>query len=173
MIVSITHEKRNLYLDNLRAIAIILVIIGHTPYPTFSPAPHKWVYAFHIPLFFFISGMALSFQNYSKNTPKQILVKRFRRIYLPYSLWGILLAIPNFSLMTTLKILYDTHKSIASVTNSSLWFLPVLFLSLVLLNFILICFKKISKNTVHSRIIPFFSNCRTQSNYYPGSFIRA
>ena len=58
--------KRIKDIDILRAIAIILVIVGHTPYPGFNPELHKWIYAFHIPLFFFVSGISLSFINYSK-----------------------------------------------------------------------------------------------------------
>lgn len=138
-------KKRNVYIDILRAIAILLVIVGHIPYPTFSPILHKFIYAFHIPLFFFVSGMTLSFQDYSKFNFKQMLAKRFHRIYLPYLLWGIILAFPNFSLITIPKIIYGTHQSIASVTNSSLWFLPVLFLSLIILDLIFVTLTKRKK----------------------------
>ena len=133
------------YVDILRAIAIILVIAGHIPYVDFSTNFHKWVYAFHIPLFFFISGISLSFINYSKTSFKQLLKKRFHRIYLPYLMWGILLSISNFHLLTIPKILYGTHKSIASVTNSSLWFLPVLFISLLIVDAIMLLLTKKKK----------------------------
>lgn len=142
-------SNRIIYVDILRAIAIILVVAGHIPYVDFNiTAFHKWVYSFHIPLFFFISGISLSFVNYSKTNPKQLFMKRLRRIYLPYLIWGILLAIPNFNPLTIPKILYGTHKSIASVTNSSLWFLPVLFISLIIIDlimFVLIKKKALSK----------------------------
>ena len=136
------RNNRVKYIDILRAIAIILVIAGHIPYADFSADFHKWVYAFHIPLFFFVSGISLSFINYSKTNFKELLSKRFHRIYLPYLVWGILLAIPNFSLWTIPKILYGTHKSLASVTNSSLWFLPVLFISLLIVDTIIILLTK-------------------------------
>lgn len=136
------RKNRILYVDILRAIAIILVIAGHIPYVDFNADFHKWIYAFHIPLFFFISGISLSFKDYSKVNFKQLFFKRFRRIYLPYLIWGILLAIPNFSLLTIPKILYGTHKSLASVTNSSLWFLPVLFISLLVVDSILVLLAK-------------------------------
>ena len=144
-------KKRNVYIDILRAIAILLVIVGHIPYPTFSPILHKFIYAFHIPLFFFVSGMTLSFQDYSKFNFKQMLAKRFHRIYLPYLLWGIILAFPNFSLVTIPKIIYGTHQSIASVTNSSLWFLPVLFLSLIILDLIFVTLTKRKKQNKNQK----------------------
>lgn len=141
-------KNRIKYVDILRAIAIILVIAGHIPYVDFNTDFHKWVYSFHIPLFFFISGISLSFTNYSKTSFKQLLKKRFNRIYSPYLIWGILLSIPTFSLLTIPKIIYGTHKSIASVTNSSLWFLPVLFISLLVVDSIMLLLtkkKKLSK----------------------------
>lgn len=134
--------KRIQYIDILRAIAIILVIIGHIPYPDFNAELHKWIYSFHIPLFFFVSGISLSFTNYQKLNLKTILKKRFIHICSPYFIWTIVLALPNISLMTIPKILYGTHQSIGSVSNSSLWFLPVLFLATVLLDFILYFFYK-------------------------------
>ncbi len=137
------NEKYRIkYVDILRAIAIILVVAGHIPYINFNADLHKWIYAFHIPLFFFISGISLSFIDYSKISFKQLFLKRFHRIYLPFLIWGILLAIPSFSLWTIPKILYGTHQSLASVTNSSLWFLPVLFVSIITAYFVLIILAK-------------------------------
>ncbi|MBQ2672924.1 MAG: acyltransferase family protein [Methanobrevibacter sp.] len=129
--------KRIKDIDILRAIAIILVIVGHTPYPGFNPELHKWIYAFHIPLFFFVSGLSLYFTNYHNLNLKKNFKKRFNRIYLPYLIWSIALALPSISVMTIPKILYGTHQSIASVSNSSLWFLPVLFFATIFLDLIL------------------------------------
>ncbi len=135
-------RKRIYYIDILRAIAIILVIVGHIPYLGFSPEVHKYIYAFHIPLFFFVSGMSLCFTNYEKLNLKSNLKKRFTRIYLPYLIWAILLALPNLSLTTIPKILYGTHQSIGQVSNSSLWFLPVLFTTIIFLDVIIYYINK-------------------------------
>ena len=138
-------EKRKTrvgYIDILRGIAIVLVLIGHIPCAGFSSEVHKWLYAFHIPLFFFVSGMSLSFKDYNNIRLKEDFKKRFNRIILPYLIWGVLLALPSITLLSIPKILYATHKSIASVSNSSLWFLPVLFFSTVALTYILHIFAK-------------------------------
>ena len=137
-----THIK---YIDILRAIAIILVIIGHIPYPGFNTDCHKWVYSFHIPLFFFVSGITLTFTKYKNITFKKIIEKRFHRIYLPFLIWGIVLALPTISLMTIPKLFYGTHQSIAQVSNSSLWFLPVLFVSTIFLDTLFFFFIKQSR----------------------------
>lgn len=135
-------KKRIEYIDILRAIAIILVIVGHIPYSGFNQELHKWIYAFHIPLFFFVSGASLSFTNYTSLNLKANFKKRLTRVYLPYLIWAIVLALPNISLQTIPKILYGTHQSIASVSNSSLWFLPVLFFATVFMDVILYYFHK-------------------------------
>ena len=146
-------KKRIIYIDILRALAIILVIIGHIPYPGLNPDVKKWVYSFHIPLFFFVSGMSMTFTNYKTNNIKNNLEKRFQHIYLPYLIWAILLSLPNITLLSVPKIIYGTHKSIASVSNSSLWFLPVLFLSTILIDLILFILTK-KKKTAIIKILP-------------------
>ena len=51
-------SKRIKYIDMLKAFCIILVIAGHMGY---TPAKVKLLlYIFHIPLFFFLSGMTLN-----------------------------------------------------------------------------------------------------------------
>jgi len=147
-------KRRIAYIDILRALAIILVIVGHIPYPGFNPEIKKWVYSFHIPLFFFVSGMTMSFTNYKTIRLKDNLKKRFCHIYLPYLIWAIILALPNITLLSIPKILYGTHQSIASVSNSSLWFLPVLFLSIVLIDLIIYSLTKKRRNS-YTLTLPF------------------
>lgn len=146
------NRKRLPDIDILRALAIILVVVGHISL-TYLPADlHKWIYAFHIPLFFFISGMTLSFQNYQNTSMPQLLKKRFTRLYLPYLLWALILALPHFSVLTIPAILYGTHHSLGLYSSSSLWFLPVLFFSTLLSDLILFMSSR-RKHTPPPRII--------------------
>ncbi|MBQ3474281.1 acyltransferase [Candidatus Saccharibacteria bacterium] len=125
-----------------------MVIIGHIPYPNFNPEIHKWIYSFHIPLFFFVSGISLTFTNYSHSNLKDLFKKHALHIYIPFIIWAILLSLSNITLLTIPKILYGTHKSIGAVSNSSLWFLPVLFISIIVLDIILLLINK-----KHAKII--------------------
>lgn len=50
------QSKRILWIDYCKVIGICLVLIGHT-YPN-NPIT-DWLYSFHMPLFFFISGLTL------------------------------------------------------------------------------------------------------------------
>ena len=131
-------KKRIVYIDILRAIAIILVVLGHINVNYLPDGLHKWAYAFSIPLFFFISGITLSFINYQKADFKSLLKKRLIRIYLPFLIWGLILSVFKFNLWTIPQILYGTHHSLNAATNSSLWFLPVLFLGYIILDAILL-----------------------------------
>ena len=55
----VKNERIN-YLDIAKGIAILLVILGHI----YSENPVKvWLYSFHLPLFFFISGCLLSLRS--------------------------------------------------------------------------------------------------------------
>lgn len=48
--------KRLDYIDAAKAIAIILVIIGHSNWLSAIPRVGRMIYSFHMPLFFIISG---------------------------------------------------------------------------------------------------------------------
>jgi len=114
------------YIDFFKAIAMILVIIGHV---NFANEPIKaWIYSFHMPAFFFCTGLV--FKVSEKISIKEKILNKFHRLILPYMLWALLFAsftIPNF-----LKILYGSNWSILHAGSlTSLWFLPVMFMALL------------------------------------------
>ncbi|MSS10114.1 acyltransferase family protein [Clostridium sp. WB02_MRS01] len=60
--IELTSKKRIGYIDVCKGIAIILVIVGHTIQS--DTYLHRLIYSFHIPVFFFISGMFLNLCKY-------------------------------------------------------------------------------------------------------------
>ena len=50
--------KRFTHVDIMKAIGIVLVVVGHSP--GLNPFTKNVIYSFHMPLFFFISGLLLS-----------------------------------------------------------------------------------------------------------------
>jgi len=52
--------KRDLKIDGLKFILIILVVFGHLPVDDYGIDIAKYIYAFHMPLFIFISGYVTS-----------------------------------------------------------------------------------------------------------------
>ena len=49
--------KRVPYVDIAKGIGIILVVMGHNDFALIAPFAHKLIYSFHMPMFFFMSGM--------------------------------------------------------------------------------------------------------------------
>ena len=47
-------QERKKYIDILKGIGIFYVILGHVTHTSFL---FRYIYSFHMPLFFFISGM--------------------------------------------------------------------------------------------------------------------
>lgn len=120
-------KNRILYVDYMKAVAMILVIMGHV---NFANASVKaWIYSFHMPAFFFCTGLVLSVGG--AFSLRDTCKSKILRLMLPYLLWGLIYA--QFSITNLLKICYGSYWSIAnSGSSSNLWFLPVMFVALTL-----------------------------------------
>lgn len=68
-----------------KAIAIILMVIGHSACPSFL---HDLIYQFHIPLFFFFSGYC--FKDKYLSDFRTYAVRRVTGIYVPYVKYAVL-----------------------------------------------------------------------------------
>ncbi len=71
-------ESRMLWLDALKGIAMIMVIIGHGP--VVSEHVNQWINAFHMPLFFCIAGYTFK----KKENVRQFAANKFARLMKPY-----------------------------------------------------------------------------------------
>lgn len=69
------------WIDALKGIGIMLVVLGHHSLPA---ALDTYIFSFHMPLFFFISGFLFDFGKYSKSGANFVKGK-FRSLLLPYS----------------------------------------------------------------------------------------
>ena len=86
--------KRILYLDEVRSLAIMLVVIGHLA-RLFSYNYNSWLFCsgvfsltrIGVPLFFTVSGSLLLTRKYEV---KKFLEKRFKRVCLPFFSWIII-----------------------------------------------------------------------------------
>ncbi|MCQ2754560.1 MAG: acyltransferase [bacterium] len=128
-------QKRSNYADIAKAIAIFLVIVGHVRPDTHDIVAYKsLIYAFHMPLFFIISGMFVYAKRevYSFETWKNFLKKNFLILIIPFIIWGLIYM--NFSYENFFIFLFGSRQAFLQVgTLTSLWFLPVLFLARILL----------------------------------------
>lgn len=140
-------KERIEWIDIARALTMFCVIVGHiTPIGDI----HTFMYSFHVPAFFFLSGMVTS----CRGSFLQHTAKKIRTIMLPYYFFGIaaiavylLLGhlIPQSS-MLSLKdcfygLAYGSAKTDCMKFNLHLWFLPVLFV----MNIIIYPIRRIAK----------------------------
>ncbi|MBR3304743.1 MAG: acyltransferase family protein [Christensenellaceae bacterium] len=70
--------KRDYSIDIARGLACLLVVVGHVP--TIPSFLHTWIYSFHMPLFFIISGIVLNSNDYFP----VFLKKRVKSLLVPY-----------------------------------------------------------------------------------------
>jgi fucose 4-O-acetylase-like acetyltransferase len=140
--VKSASDGRAVWVDNLKGIGIILVVIGHVagglnsagniPSSTTFDYAIRWIYAFHMPLFFFASGL-FAYRSLTKGRSQLIKSKAMTLLY-PYAVWTILQ--------------WSCHEMMARYTNTApeadqlilslyspymnLWFLYALFLVFVM-----------------------------------------
>lgn len=139
------HTKRMNWIDYAKAFAIIFVVIGHVQT---GNALTNWIYSFHMPLFFFLSGITLKTDQKSW---KQFSMKLSKRILVPYFLYSI----PYLFFLLAQSILFQKNVNLAqsflafflSIRETKyylgLWFLPVLFLSEVIVYLIILLKKQL------------------------------
>lgn len=68
-------KERLLYVDTLKAFGIILVVMGHVFHDSDSIVSH-FIYAFHMPLFFLLSGVFFDYDK--KNSFTFFAEKRWK-----------------------------------------------------------------------------------------------
>ena len=75
--------KRDDWIDTLKACAICLVLVGHM---TANARLEEYIYSFHIPLFFWVSGYLFQRENYQSF--KYFIIKRAQTLIIPYFIFA-------------------------------------------------------------------------------------
>jgi len=149
-----SNGKRIEWLDAAKGIAIALVVVGHTmrglvharimdSNPTVD-AIDCWIYAFHMPLFFFLSGRLVVRSAEQYPTPNFIF-DRVATIAYPYFVWSIITILIKAILgpiPTTPRTLEDL-RLILDRPIEQFWFLYALFV-------LTVAFKLLYSNTLKS-----------------------
>ena len=129
-------KSRIEYLDILRGFGIIFIVVGHI---TYDQTVLKWLYSFHVPLFFFAAGAV-----YNKRPVWDDLKRRAMTVLIPYYSFGVLELIYwqilerrfrpsqiSFG-KSALGLLIGQYDFLDF--NSHLWFLPCFFVTVLLFN---------------------------------------
>lgn len=123
------------YLDIAKGFGILFVVWAHI---MLTGVTHQMIYAFHMPLFFLLSGML--FQRGKYDSFPQFLKKRAKRLLVPYVAWSVVTWCVWFVFryvrhdpvdsywMPLLQTVIAQGSGEFIVHNSALWFVPCLFL---------------------------------------------
>lgn len=130
--------SRDVWVDSAKGFAICLVVLGHVSRGLFAAGLYTnvmvfqhlddFLYSFHVPLFFFLSGLFLQ-RSLKKNGLKGLLVNRTRTILYPYILWSVLQGVVEHAMghytntVLTLPAVFSLW-----IPRAQFWFLYALFL---------------------------------------------
>ena len=122
--------KRIAYLDVAKGIGILLVVLAHNYVRISLPDMGKFIFSFHMPFFFLLSGML-----FKPNYPLLVLFKRrFAALIRPYIaaivlLYSVYFLYTDIRLMTLLRrVVRSLYASGNYIEWAQLWFLPHLFI---------------------------------------------
>jgi polysaccharide biosynthesis protein PslL len=121
--------KRVKYIDIAKGIGIVLVVMGHNDFSLISSFAFKLIYSFHMPMFFFMSGMF-----FKPDMPFwKFASRRFNRVLRPF-LFTILLIYFMRIFFSKVSIIVATRNLLKALYANGhylnwvqLWFLPHLF----------------------------------------------
>lgn len=143
---------RKASIDIAKGLGISLVVIGHLNdfFDTNIPGAHSFIYLFHVPLFFFLSGLFFKenegFCEYFK--------KKFFRLYIPYLLANIFFFAVEMIRAKLLGNAYDGYLSwrdlynavfglwpVVSMLSGPTWFILILFRVFIIYILLQLLFK--------------------------------
>ncbi|MCR4706259.1 MAG: acyltransferase family protein [Lachnospiraceae bacterium] len=120
------------YMDMVKGIAIILVVLGHSP--VVSDGVLTWLTSFHMPLFFILSGILFYLKHSHTEDLKDYALKRFRGMMIPYFIFSVVYIgvfyyyLARFPEVMTMAFIRESYLQALSLYGISvLWFLPTIF----------------------------------------------
>lgn len=126
----VNNMKRINWVDTLKGIGILLMVIGHYPAFTYTGRALILIYSFHMPLFLFIGGYL-----FGEVTDHHILMKKIGKSvgtlvvpYFAFSVVSVFFRWPADAQVAT-QYLYDVFYGVGTLThpNLPLWFLTFYF----------------------------------------------
>ena len=125
-----TEKPRITWVDNLKFLGIFAIYLGH--FGSAAGYAYPFVFIYHVPLFFFVSGF-FAFKNNNLKYMSYV-IKKVKQLLIPYIFFSILtivlLTLTDNTSVTDIKLMLI--QVIFGIRNNlfalSLWFLPCLFI---------------------------------------------
>ena len=151
--------ERIKWIDVAKGIGIILVIIGHV---SINANINNFIYSFHMPLFFIISGFLYKpKKNFVKNKAKSILIPYFVFSIISFIYWLFIERFFRNQQNSPLNLFFNIFLARGGddnyLFNVVMWFLPCLFLTEILFDFLVnrVKYKYVKYIIITSSIIGF------------------
>ena len=143
---------RKASIDIAKGLGICLVVIGHQNdyFDANIPGTYWFIYLFHVPLFFFLSGLFFN----EKEGLLDCFKKKFSRLYLPYLLANVFFFAVEMTRARLLGDAYDGYLSwgdlfyavcglwpVLSMLSGPTWFILILFRVFIIYKLLQLLFK--------------------------------
>jgi acyltransferase len=140
---------RATWIDTLKGWGMLLIVVGHVWSLENISTFYMWLFAFHVPIFFYAAGLTLNTQNASTG---QMLQRRAPMLLKPYLVFGLLgyafylagfaaaqaagLQLKQFDYGLLRPLLGIAYGSVGDglLVNSPIWFLPALLIASALVH---------------------------------------
>ena len=127
-------KERHLdYIDMVKGVGIILVVLGHSTY--ISEQALTWLASFHMPLFFIVSGLLFAYKQSEQEPFGSYCRKRFCGMMIPYFWFSLIyIGVDYYYLYAHPEVIDQAFINAAALQAVSLfgisvlWFLPAIFL---------------------------------------------
>ena len=127
-------NKRILWVDVAKAIGIYFIVLGHV---LTTGTLRRWIFAFHVPLFFFLAGVTLktnsTWMDFVKKKAKGLLIPYISFSFVSMAIYEVMVAFLGMKgeklkfPRDLLVVLYGNSRPDIMKWNTPLWFLPCLF----------------------------------------------
>lgn len=125
-------DKRIYWIDAAKCVGMFLVIFNHFNADVGQGAIKVFFASFHMPLFFVISGLTIKGGAASAREIGSFVRNRSYGIMVPYYLWAFIFC-SGFTVRNIAFIIWGSNRSLGlAKSNQVLWFLPCLFLAVVI-----------------------------------------
>ena len=167
------------WVDYAKGLGIILVVYGHITEGVFNAGMamnnklyidiDTMIYSFHMPLFFFLSGLFFT-SSLTKRGFKKNIINKFDTIFYPYIIWSILQGIieATLSKYTNGHVTYTEVFSLLWEPRAQFWFLYVLFFTFVIAS---ILFIKNRSTKLMISVVCFFSLIYIFQSHLPKIYV--
>lgn len=143
-------KQRISYIDSARALLIVLVALGHVlqyANPRYAILPYtlaqEFIYSFHMPAFFMLSGMLSDAEKWRKRRFSDFLKSRLRTLVIPYVFFELLAVIWKHFVLRSLSLRDGLYLMLTLRCNvGAYWFLPALLLASLFYWFYVRCHGK-------------------------------